>query len=432
MTQNLLQRGHTWYVRYVIPRASRLKLGKESISRSLKTRDLDEARKRRPAVLAEIIAEVDLIVDAEKYSKASMIEEAAAVAEEIRSAPTNEKADLATYVASDRAMYFHEKKGYEAGQVYADIALRGSMPISSAGKQYLESIEGKVSQGTIDGRKRSINTFIQSMGDGPIANVSPRMTASWLTDHLAPSGKAPKTLAKYIDNLNLLWKWSFRREWCAGTSPFMSLKSEIPKAEKHKRGFSDGALKGFLGYLRGLPSAKRVQYEVALLLVYSGARLGDICELQVRSVKSEDGEVHIFNGKSQAAERVLFFHNPECLGILNQRCEGKEPTDQLFHELKRGGEDNRLSHGLSNRMRYSLEKFMPDAKAQGIDIHSIRRWAGTVFDNTPEIHPELADRMVGHKTGRLLSDVYSDGPEKVRLREGFRIFDEKVEARIFL
>ncbi|OUR77448.1 hypothetical protein A9Q83_10875 [Alphaproteobacteria bacterium 46_93_T64] len=116
MTQNLLKRGHTWYVRYVIPRASRSKLGKESISRSLKTRDLDEARKRRPAALAEIIAEVDLIVDAEKYSKVAMIEEAAAFAEEIRSAPTDEKADLATYVASDWAMYFHEKKGYEAGR----------------------------------------------------------------------------------------------------------------------------------------------------------------------------------------------------------------------------------------------------------------------------------------------------------------------------
>lgn len=430
MTQNLLQRGHTWYVRYVIPRAYRTKLGKESIFRSLKTRDLDEARKLKHAVLDQIIKEVEAIIDAGQYSKADMIEEASAFAEEIRTAPTDEKADLAEYVASDRAMYFHEKKGHATGQLYADIALRGTMPISSAGKRYLEAIEGKVSPGTIEGRKRSINTFIENMGDMPIVNVSPRITASWLTDHLEPSGKAPKTLAKYIDNLNLLWKWSFRREWCRGTSPFLDLKAEIPKAKKRKRGFTDDSLKGFLKHLQALRPEKQVQYEVALLLAYSGARLGDICELQVKRVIGDEGEVHIFNGKTEAAERVLFFHYAECQEILKRRCEGKGGNDQIFHELKRGGEDNRLSHGLSNRMRYSLEKYMPDAKVQGIDIHSIRRWAGTVFDNTPEIHPELADRMVGHKTGRLLSDGYSDGPEKDRLREGFRMFGDAVGRRL--
>jgi len=432
MTQNLLQRGHTWYVRYVVPRAYREKLGKESIFRSLKTRDLDKARKRKHGVLANIVAEVERVMNNGEMSRAEMIDEALAFSEEIKVAPNAEQADLAVYVATDRADHFGQKVGYEAGQLYADIALRGSVPISKAGEQYLQSIEGKVSQGTIEGRRRSINTFTANMGDMPLAKISPRITASWLTDHLEPSGKAPKTLAKYIDNMNLLWKWGFRREWCGGTSPFTDLKSEFRASPKRKRAFENEELRDYLKYLKQLPAKKVVEYEVALLLAYSAARLGEICELRVRDVFQGGSEVHIKDGKTDAAGRVLFFFNPECIDILKRRTIGKLPDDQVFEELKPGGQDQKLNHALSKRMRISLANVIPHAKAEGLDLHSIRRWGATVFENTPEIDLILSQRMIGHKTGKLLGDVYSSGPEKERLREGFEVFSQAVKSRLIV
>jgi len=281
MTQNLLQRGHTWYVRYVVPRAYREKLGKESISRSLKTRDLDVARKRRHTALAEIIAEVEMAVSGGVPSKAFMIEEAIAFAEEIRTAPTDEKADLTQYVATDRADYFHRKVSEEAGQLYADIALRGSMPITGAGEKYLASIVGKVTAGTVDGRKRSIDLFVQNMGDMPISKLSPRIAASWMSNHLEPSGKAPATIGRYLDTMNLLWDWSFRREWCSGGSPFKGLKSELPPKKKVKRAFTNAELQTYLDFLKKRPKRNAIEYEIALLLAFSSTRLGDICELRV-------------------------------------------------------------------------------------------------------------------------------------------------------
>ncbi len=60
MTQGLVKRNHTWNVRYVIPRSDRAKYGgTESVTRTLKTRDLDEARKKKHAKVAEIIEELD-------------------------------------------------------------------------------------------------------------------------------------------------------------------------------------------------------------------------------------------------------------------------------------------------------------------------------------------------------------------------------------
>ncbi|MBL4740642.1 MAG: hypothetical protein JKY12_06585 [Sneathiella sp.] len=430
MTQHLLQRGHTWYVRYVVPRASRSKLGKESIFRSLKTRDLDVARKRKHAVLAEIMAEIEVVMNGGKPSKAAMIEEATAFAEEIRTAPTEEKAELAEYVASDRADYFHRKVSNEAGQLYTEVALRGSMPITGAGEKYLASIVGKVTAGTVDGRKRSIDLFVQNMGDMPISKLSPRIAASWMSNHLEPSGKAPATIGRYLDTMNLLWDWSFRREWCAGGSPFKGLKSELPPKEKKKRGFTNEELQVYLDFLKKRPKHKSIEYEVALLLAFSSTRLGDICELRVRHIFNEGTEAHIYEGKNESASRVLFFSHPKCVEILNRRIEGKQPDDQVFEELVVGGVDGKLNHALSNRMRRYLSEAIPTAQKLGLDVHSIRRWAATVLENTPEIDMTLSMRLFGHKTGKMLTDVYSNGPERQRLQEGFKLYSEAVEERL--
>jgi len=42
----------------------------------------------------------------------------------------------------------------------------------------------------------------------------------------------------------------------------------------------------------------------------------------------------------------------------------------------------------------------------------------------------LAMRLFGHKTGKMLTDVYSNGPERQRLQNGFKLYSEAVEARL--
>jgi len=50
MANNLIKRGHSRPVRYVIPTISRAKFGKSEIVRALGTRDLDEARKLKHSI----------------------------------------------------------------------------------------------------------------------------------------------------------------------------------------------------------------------------------------------------------------------------------------------------------------------------------------------------------------------------------------------
>jgi hypothetical protein len=144
MTQNLIQRGHSWSVRYIVPTENRAIVGKKEIVRALGTRDLNEARKIRHAVLAQIITDVENLVNPAK----SILEDAQAHALEIATSSTPE---IIKNLAVDKAESIEKAHGEHVAQQYADVALRGSMPVKAAGDQWLKSQEGKVTQGTVDG-----------------------------------------------------------------------------------------------------------------------------------------------------------------------------------------------------------------------------------------------------------------------------------------
>lgn len=55
----LRQRRRTWYVRVRVPPSLQNKIGKQEIVRSLKTQDIDEARQKRWAAVAEIKGYLD-------------------------------------------------------------------------------------------------------------------------------------------------------------------------------------------------------------------------------------------------------------------------------------------------------------------------------------------------------------------------------------
>lgn len=429
MTQNLLKRGHTWYVRYIVPRKFRDIVGKSEIVRSLKTRDLDEARRLKHAVLAQIVQEVERIVYPHKGTPKEALEQAEAMARDIAEA---EDPELVEGAIMDIIRDNERTLGRHTAKQMWSIAIEKKVPVSYAADQYADSLKnkGKVTKGTIDGRHRAAKQFIEDMGDMPMSQITPSVAIKWLENFLEPSNRKAATLGRYIASMSLLWKWAWRREWCSGLCPFDGLTSELEKKEKTKRAFTDDELTRFLKALKNKKSKRPEEYDVGLLLIESGARLNEIAELRVKDV-FPNGEVHIHDGKTQAANRCVFFHSERAQAVLIERIKGKQPDDQLFEELKPGGQDRKLGHALSKRMRRTLAEVIPDAKEQGLDLHSIRRWAGTVLDNCDEIPDRtLRQRMIGHRVGDMMGDVYSDGPFKERVRKAFEVFSRIVQQKI--
>lgn len=424
MTRNLLRQGHTWYARYVVPTKYRKIVGRAQIVRTLKTRDLDEANKRKHGKLAEIVAEVEKKVQLSTGSDA----EALKAYNEILDAPDEERREIYEGIIEDRANDISEGGHDGEAQRFYKVATGEGVPVSTVRNEWLKSLDGKVTAGTIDGRRHAVNTFIQAMGDLMLNKIGPRAATRWLNDHLEPSGRSPKTLGRYIGAMNLMWEWARRREYCEGLSPFKGLSSELKKPTRRKRAFTDEELRLFLEGLRRRQNKRPEEYDVGLLLIESGCRLNEICELRVRDV-FEEGEVHIKDAKTKAGNRVVFFLSDKAQEILKRRTAGKEPGNQLFEELVPGGQDQKLGHSLSKRMRATLAEALPTAKEEGLDLHSIRRWAATVLENLEDIDPVMKDRMLGHSSGKLLTDVYSSGPEKRRLRAGFEMFSLEAARR---
>lgn len=429
MTQNLLKRGHTWYVRYIVPRKFRDIVGKSEIVRSLKTRDLDEARKRKHAALDKIVKEVEAIIYPHKGTPKEALEQAVVMRQDIVEA---DNPDLVKGVLMDIIRDQETTLGTQVAKQMWAIAIENEMPVSVAAQQYVDSLvaKGKVTKGTIDGRHRAAKQFVADMGDIHMSKITPRLAIRWFEEYLEPSGREAATLGRYISSMALLWKWAARREMCAGQCPFDGLSSELERPKKRKRAFTDAELTKFLKALKAKKQKHPEEYDVGLLLIESGARLNEIAELRVKDVYA-DGEVHIHDGKTKAANRCIFFHSDRAQKVLAERVKNKQPEDQLFEELKPGGQDRKLGHALSKRMRRTLAEVIPDAKEQGLDLHSIRRWAGTILDNCDAIPDRtLRSRMLGHRVGDMMGDVYSDGAEKGRVKKAFAVFSDIVQERI--
>ena len=419
MTQNLIQRGHTWYVRYIVPTAWRDAVGRREVVRTLGTRDLDEARRKKHKVLASIIAECQQLADPSA---------ARAIVQSIKNADHQETLSEVVDLHIDELAF---SQGDEVARAYAKVFSGQSMPISKASEKWLDRLKatGRVTAGTIDGRRHAVGTFIKAMGDKPMSEITPKVALEWLEKHLEKSGRSPKTLGRYISAMGLLWEFSRAREWCEGPSPFAGLTKELSKAKATKRAFKDDELNTFLKGLAAKRNKHPEEYDVGVLLIESGCRLNEIAELRVRDV-FDGGEVHIHDGKTRAANRVVFFLSDRAQAILKRRTAGKESDDQVFEELTPGGQDEKLGHSLSKRMRRTLAEVIPQAKEQGLDLHSIRRWAATVLDNLENVDRTLKSQVMGHKAGDMLGDIYSNGPEKARVKKVFVEFSTDALKRV--
>lgn len=154
---NLRRIGLTWYARFIVPkdrwadvgRVTGAKNGKRrEVVRTLETRDLKEARKRRPAALEAIRSDLNGRLEAARLRPLddgwapSWQAEAMSASAELRSASTEARwydpdtgtpgpsdRDLKELVMLERVEAIGDRHGHEAAKSYANIALGKILPI---------------------------------------------------------------------------------------------------------------------------------------------------------------------------------------------------------------------------------------------------------------------------------------------------------------
>ena len=124
------------------------------------------------------------------------------------------------------------------------------------------------------------------------------------------TGLSNKTINRYLSALRQVWDYAKQRGDVSGDSPFTGFSRTVnAKTSRTFVHFDDDDLKKLFKHARD--QDKHVLAEVALVALYSGMRLGEICSLEWENIKQADGVTYfdITETKSEAGIRVVPVHS---------------------------------------------------------------------------------------------------------------------------
>ena len=388
-------------------------MGKSHLLRSLKTRDIVEARKRRWPVLAELKASLEYArtLKEKPGSPDALLVEARDIREEyvsLEEAGDDQRATGISFVVTDRAEGIEEKHGYKVARAYVDIALNQDQPLSDQVDAWLG--EQNVTKKTELLYRAAINSFIDwSAGEVFVSAVTRKEAGRYVSQYLLKTGRSASTNNRDITALSSLWKWMVVRGITEG-NPWKDQK--IPKGshrgsvEKDKRlPFTDTELSSLLELAPtfGRPTSSTL-YDIISIGALSGMRLEEICSLRVADC--EQGLFSIKEGKTKSSVREVPIHS-QLKGIVRTRSQRKKANGYLFHELSPSGPDQRMSESVSKRLSRLVrrEAGISDKRKT---FHSLRhRFVTNALQAGHD--PWVVKDVVGHSQSGVTLSIYSQG-----------------------
>ncbi len=175
----------------------------------------------------------------------------------------------------------------------------------------------------------------------------------------------PNTVRSYIVNGSALWNFSADRGWVERNVFQPLIPSKRPSVKR--RGFKDDELTAVFAHIAERRDSHTDYFWITSVLMYSGARMNEICQLLPGDVKDADGVAYIDltefdeNGERDASKRLKTVHSfravpihPELItaGFLDfvaqRRAEGAE---RLFPTCDQHNPSGRYSHEFSKWFR---------------------------------------------------------------------------------
>lgn len=459
--------GLTYFVRFIVPRdrwqdvgrVVRAKNGeKREVLRTLETRDLKEAHKRRGRALEEIRKELNAQLVAaglppldDSWSP-SWQAEALSAREELRRAsdeprwhdPNTGEAgpsdrDLKESVLWDRVEEIGEHFGGKAARAYADIATGSVLPIRSTADRWLRDIAGTVRAQTAGQHERSLALlaeFLAGRDGADAAAVLAGMGMEAVTRRVAGEfvewlhqtrGLHPKTISSRVSGLSAFWKWAERKgllegnPWAGQTVGLKKKANSLTATADRERPYEEAEL---VSLLRADPDAGRkwtygaALFDLLRLGLLTGARQNELASLRRADVLSVAGEcdgiqVRPDVAKTESSVRRIPLH-PLAQAVIRARLASlppsADPRAPLFPELPPGGPDQKRSWHFSKKFTDFRETVLGPDKT--VDFHSLRRTFSTYLAQAraagvSAATQDIQDDLMGHKRGALSGQVYT-------------------------
>jgi integrase len=428
LTDYLIKRGHTWFVQVQIPAHLRKAAGgRFSFVKTLKTRDLSEANKRKHhyiAVYRQRIAALERqTTGSEPPAAAAEIYKRGLVwrenMESAKGQVIHQHRDGPEYLTdfyleqiSDEARVIDEEHGETVATAFYKTA-------KGEGVLLLPQVEPWLAEQTTTRQtKAQHRTVLREFNRWAkrelwVEDVTRRYAGEYVGHLLGPDGLKPKTVQRYLSSLSSLWAWLEARG-LANDNPWLrqgvGKKSKRGETQPHRQ-WTDEAL------VKILSSTYTARYTLILhdlvrLALVTGARLDELCALKVADVrKAADGWwLKITEGKTAAAVRTIPVHD-SVAHVLERRMASS--GDFLFDSLVPGGPDGKRSWNASKAFGHFTRSL--DLKAEERQtFHSLRKSFVEVME-AAEVPPSTIQLIIGHTRQSLALTVYSQG-QRVELR----------------
>ena len=323
------------------------------------------------------------------------------------------------------------------------------VPLSSLMQKFVESRRGRgFGEKTIADYQDSFNLFLEVFGNKFISSLThqharkyvdilkklpsnrkikyPNKSIKMLTSMQGLAVLSPRTVAKHLERVSALFNWAIRQGYTK-ENVFRG-KLEATRAtealEKHFTEAEIGLVLGDKLKEQSLHINKPERYWVTMLAAHSGARLNEICQLDVADIKQKN-EIWVMelqqnavdkSIKTKAGDRTVPIH-PKLLelGLLDYLTQLKADNQQkLFPALKKT-----LSTGYGTSISNWFARYLKHLglKKKGKNFHSLRH---TVINKllTQQVYQPFIKELVGHSTGSITIDVYGGRtPADVLLNE---------------
>ena len=171
-------------------------------------------------------------------------------------------------------------------------------------------------------------------------------------------------------------------------------------------------------------------YDLIRIGLMTGARLNELCELQVSDLIMDERAIRIRAGKTESAIRIIPAH-ASVWPILARRF-GAVAGIWLFPELAPGGPDGKRSWYASKRFTTFRRTTLGDDNS--IDFHSLRRTFATYLERastqTSAVNMSIIAELMGHCKPSFSLATYSDGLTKDDHRKAVAALSQTVSQSI--
>lgn len=398
---SLLLRGNIWHLHWNVPRGLRsnpLFRNKAIYSKTLKTRDVHEARQMRDMLVKQFrqMAEVSAS-QAARRAFLSHYAEAKKAAEEFQQQQrymTDDEIDAAidglTYgfdaeLAADKQDIPRADAYLAAIHGRDEVKETYAITLKEAAWEFIKEHEGKIASATISKAKTASASLLKSIGnkDTKLKDVTSRQVTRWIKAIAKES--SDNTRSGYIAALHKMWHWAWEHEHVDGESPFKGIKMERQGDEASYEPFEIEEVKKIVEL------ASPALLDLARFGLITGCRLGELVDLKPDNFLVLEG-VHafqIFEGKTDAAARTipLPVHLWEA---LKQCVEGDLWKGPMGRYSQKFGAIKTKAIGRKDRKKV---------------FHSFRHMTATAYER---VHTEerITSVLLGHKNKRGESMSY--------------------------